>query len=379
MVDSGRFLAASRAAGFSLWTGVPCSYLTPFIDGVIADPDTEYVPAANEGDAVAIAAGARLGGRLSVVMMQNSGLGNAVNPLSSLCETLRVPMLLIVTLRGDPDGSPDEPQHARMGRITGGLLDLLGVVWEWFPRADEAVAGALQRAVAHMERTRLPYAFVMKKGSVGSRPPSPPLPRTPRRAPAPVANALPRATRREWLRAVQAATRTADLVIASTGYTGRELYALDDRPNQLYMVGSMGCASSLGLGIALARPHRRVVVLEGDGAGLMRLGAWAAIGFVRPSNLRHVLLDNGSHDSTGGQSSLSGAVDFCQLAAGSGYAAIDRLADPCGFAAWLDRAIDGPAFLHVPMLPGTAADLPRPQDAPDVVARRFAAGLGVTL
>ena len=379
MVDSGRFLAASRAAGFSLWTGVPCSYLTPFIDGVIADLDTKYVPAANEGDAVAVAAGAQLGGRPSVVMMQNSGLGNAVNPLSSLCDTLRIPMLLIVTLRGDPDGAPDEPQHARMGGITTALLDLLGVAWEWFPRGDDAVAGALDRAVAHMQRTRLPYAFVMKKGSVAGRPPSPPLSCTPPRARAHFANVPPRATRREWLRAVQAATSAADLVIASTGYTGRELYALEDRPNQLYMVGSMGCASSLGLGVALARPDRRVVVVEGDGAALMRLGAWAAIGYVQPSNLRHVLLDNASHDSTGGQSSLSGAVDFCQLAAGSGYAAIDRIADPSGFAAWLDGGIDGPAFLHVPILPGTAADLPRPENAPDVVARRFAAELGVTL
>jgi phosphonopyruvate decarboxylase len=379
MTDRLRFLAASRAAGFALWTGVPCSYLTPFIDGVIADPGTSYLPAANEGDGVAIAAGARLGGLPSIVMMQNSGLGNAVNPLTSLCETLRVPVLLIVTLRGDPEGAPDEPQHARMGKITTALLDLLGVAWEWLPREDAAIDAALDRAVTHMAGTSLPYAFVMKKGSVGSRPPSPPLEQKRPAVRELPPDRSPRAPRREWLRAVQAAAGAGDPIIASTGYTGRELYALDDRPNQLYMVGSMGCASSVGLGVALARPDRRVIVLEGDGAGLMRLGAWAAIGYARPANLRHVLLDNGCHDSTGGQSTLSGSVDFCQLAAGNGYASVDRLADPSEFQSWLDRAFDGPAFLHAPILTGTSKDLPRPKDAPAVVARRFAQQMGVTL
>jgi phosphonopyruvate decarboxylase len=194
-----------------------------------------------------------------------------------------------------------------------------------------------------------------------------------------LADDTPRATRREWLRAVQAAARPEDLVIASTGYLGRELYALDDRPNQLYLVGSMGCASSLGLGVAVARPDRRVIVLEGDGAGLMRLGAWAAVGFARPANLRHVLIDNGCHDSTGGQSSLSGSVDFCQLAAGSGYPTVDRMSAPASFEAWLNQPHAGPSFLHVPILRGTPKDLPRPKEAPPAVARRFAAQMGVDL
>ena len=379
MLAPGTFLDRSRAAGFGLWTGVPCSYLTAFIDGVIADSSTWYIPAANEGDAVAIGAGARLGGIRSVVMMQNSGLGNAVNPLTSLCDTLRVPLLLIVTLRGDPAGPADEPQHALMGRITTALLDLIGVRWAWFPREDAEVAPALDLARSHMDGTGLPYALVMKKGSVGAGPSSPPLPQH-----RPVARALPPdqaplAARRDWLRAVQASARPDDLVIASTGYLGRELYALEDRANQLYLVGSMGCASSVGLGVALAQPERRVIVLEGDGAGLMRLGAWPAIAYARPANLRHVLIDNGCHDSTGGQSSLSGTVDFCALAAGSGYAAVSRLADPSAFGAWLGTSRDGPAFLHAPILPGTPADLPRPKDAPAVVARRFAAQVGVSL
>lgn len=379
MIRPDLFLEASRGAGFRLWTGVPCSYLTPFIDGVISDPDTWYLPAANEGDAVAIATGARLGGVSSVVMMQNSGLGNAVNPLTSLSETLRVPVLLIITLRGDPDGPADEPQHERMGKITTKLLDLLGIAWDWFPCEESGIAPALEQAAAHMTAMSVPYALVMKKGSVAAGPASPPLAQQRPRQQALPAEASPIATRREWLRAVQDAVSDEDLVIASTGYLGRELYALDDRANQLYLVGSMGCASSAALGLALARPERRVVVLEGDGAGLMRLGAWSAIAYAGPSNLRHLLIDNGCHDSTGGQSSLSGTVDFCGLAANSGYRGVTRLADPDEFSAWHTRAHDGPAFAHVPILPGTPADLPRPKDAPAVVARRFAARLGVTL
>jgi phosphonopyruvate decarboxylase len=379
MLDAARLMEASRAAGFGLWTGVPCSYLTPFIDEVLADRGTTYVPAANEGDAVAIAAGARLGGMKSVAMMQNSGLGNAVNPLSSLCDTLRIPLLLVVTLRGDPGGQPDEPQHVLMGRVTTPLLDLLGIPWEWFPREHADVEPCLERAVARMERTGLPFGLVMKKGTVNPRPPSPPLGQQRPRVRTLPPDALPRATRRDWLSAVQASVSPEDLVIASTGYLGRELYALEDRPNQLYLVGSMGCASSVALGLAIARPDRRVVVLEGDGAGLMRLGAWASIGFARRGNLRHVLLDNGCHDSTGGQSSLSGSVDFCELAAGCGYAAVDRSADPAGFGPWLNRLHDGPSFLHVPILTGTSGDLPRPKEGPPAVARRFTAQMGVML
>lgn len=379
MATSRAFLAGSRAAGFGLFTGVPCSYLTPLIDAVIADASAFYVPAANEGDAVAIGAGARLGGIPSIVMMQNSGLGNAVNPLASLCETLRVPVLLVVTLRGDADGPADEPQHALMGRITTQMLDLLGIAWTWFPREDADIASCLDRAAAHMSSARLPYALVMKKGSVAAGPASPPLEQHRPIAPSLPRAEMPRARRRDWLRAVQRAIGPDDLVIASTGYLGRELYALEDRANQLYMVGSMGCAISLGLGIALAQPKRRVLVLDGDGAALMRLGAWSTVAYAAPRNLRHVLFDNGCHESTGGQSTLAGTVDFCALAAASGYADVARAAEPAAFGAWLDAPHAGPAFLHVPILPGTAADLPRPKDAPPVVAARFAAQLGVSL
>ena len=137
MIEAHKFVELAHRLGWSLWTGVPCSYLSPFFNHVVADPSLEYVPASNEGDAVAIAAGAELGGRRGVVMFQNSGLGNAVSPLTSLTYTHQIPMLLIVTHRGQPGGEPDEPQHALMGRITTDLLDLMEIPWELFPSAAE--------------------------------------------------------------------------------------------------------------------------------------------------------------------------------------------------------------------------------------------------
>src|SRR5690606_21567965 len=159
--------------------------------------------------------------------------------------------------------------------------------------------------------------------------------------------------------------RPGDLVIASTGFAGRELYALEDRREQLYMVGSMGCAMSLGLGLALVRPRRRVIVIDGDGAVLMRMGGLATVGYERPPNMLHVLLDNQMHESTGGQSTVSHSVDFCAVAAACGYPATARAASPEEVAAFLRR--DGePALslLHVSILPGAPADLPRPTITP---------------
>ena len=166
MIQPSSFMHQARERGFRLFTGVPCSYLEPFINYVLDAPEMEYVGAANEGDAVAIAAGADLAGRRSVVMFQNSGLGNAVNPLTSLNAPFRIPALLIVTWRGEPGGAPDEPQHELMGQITPRALDLLGIRWGFFPTSEAEVAPALDRAVAHMDQTRLPFALVMRKDSV---------------------------------------------------------------------------------------------------------------------------------------------------------------------------------------------------------------------
>jgi phosphonopyruvate decarboxylase len=173
------------------------------------------------------------------------------------------------------------------------------------------------------------------------------------------------------LATVVAATGPDDLVIATTGYTGRELYAIDDRTNHLYMVGSMGCASSIGLGHALARPDRRVVVLDGDGAMLMRLGALATIGYERPANLVHLLLDNEMHESTGGQSTVTHSVDAAGVAAACGYPDVRHLHGVDDVAALLADDLPSCTFAHVKIRSGVPDDLPRPAVTPAEVADRF--------
>ncbi|VVE69837.1 phosphonopyruvate decarboxylase [Pandoraea captiosa] len=385
MIEAGQFVEAAREHGFTWYTGVPCSFLTPFINYVLQDPTLHYLSAANEGDAVAIAAGvtAGVGSRArAVTMMQNSGLGNAVSPLTSLTWTFRLPQLLIVTWRGQP-GITDEPQHALMGPITPAMLDLMEVPWELFPTEPDAIGPALARAVRHMDETGRPYALVMQKGSVAPFPlqpaerparPAQPAPVSLMRGVAP--SEMP--TRRDALARVIAHTPLdGTVVLASTGFCGRELYALDDRANQLYMVGSMGCVTTLALGLALARPDLRVVALDGDGAALMRMGAFATLGAYGPSNLVHLLLDNASHDSTGAQATVSPTVSFAGVAAASGYAlalegdtldVIERLFD--GRSASLN---DGPRFACLSTRPGTPDGLPRPSVTPEAVKSRLMA------
>src|SRR5271156_2454871 len=171
LIEAHHFVEAARERGFHWYAGVPCSYLTPFINYVLQDESLHYVSMANEGDAVALIAGVALAGdeggahRRGVAMMQNSGLGNAVSPLTSLTWIFRLPQLLIVTWRGQP-GVADEPQHALMGPVTPAMLDTMEIPWELFPTEAEAIGPALDRATAHMDSTGRPYALVMQKGSV---------------------------------------------------------------------------------------------------------------------------------------------------------------------------------------------------------------------
>jgi phosphonopyruvate decarboxylase len=371
MIRANEVVQHFRRAGFELFTGVPCSYLTPLIDTVIDSSDVRYVGAANEGEAVAIAAGAKLGGKDAVVMFQNSGLGNAVNPLTSLTFPFRLPVLVITTWRGEPGGEPDEPQHEVMGAITPGLLELMHVPWEPFPSHAAELEAALGRAQAHMQSEGLPYAFVLQKGSVEAAATG--RHRTRARTPAgTVRGALaapldPDAA----LRAAVAGLSGSDVVVATTGFTGRALYALGDAANQIYMVGSMGCASSFALGLALVQPERRVLVLDGDGAMLMHLGACAIIGHEAPANLVHVLLDNGVHDSTGAQATVAPAVDLAAAALACGYAEVRRIASEGELTQAVREARRGPSFLHVRTQPRASRKLPRPEETPAEVATRF--------
>ncbi|MEE9301204.1 MAG: thiamine pyrophosphate-binding protein, partial [Alphaproteobacteria bacterium] len=165
MIPADSFLEPARARGFDFFTGVPCSFLTPIINRVIGEPGLRYVGATSEGEAVAIAAGAWLAGRKTVVMCQNSGLGNMVNPLTSLNHPFRIPTLLIVTWRGQP-GLVDEPQHELMGRICSDLLEEMLIPHALFPKSEGEVGPALDEAERLLAESSLPFAFIMEKGAV---------------------------------------------------------------------------------------------------------------------------------------------------------------------------------------------------------------------
>ncbi|MGI4878379.1 MAG: phosphonopyruvate decarboxylase [Janthinobacterium lividum] len=376
MITAETFMCEASRVGFDFYTGVPCSYLTPLINGVLSNPRLTYVGAASEGEAVAIAAGAWLAGRQTVVMCQNSGLGNAVNPLTSLNAPFCIPTLFVTTWRGRP-GEPDEPQHEVMGKITQSLLSLLGLQHRPFPNEDALVPPRLNEAVRVMAMTGEPFAFVMAKGDVADSSLSPPadVPRSPGyRHDFTAGGARP--SRAQALERFLSLTDDATAVIATTGKCGRELFTLADRNQHLYLVGSMGGAAGMALGVAL-NTQKRVVVLDGDGAALMKLGTFATIGARACDNLIHILLDNGVHDSTGGQPTVSASVDFALVALACGYGYTATCDDLAGFTrAWHGAtAAKRPAFIHLRVTPGSMNKLGRPSIQPKAVAQRFKAFL----
>jgi phosphonopyruvate decarboxylase len=379
VITARDFLAACKARDLRFFSGTPCSYLKPLINAVINDSELIFRDATNEGDAVAMAAGAHVGGRKGVVLFQNSGLGNAVNALTSLSYPFRIPVLLIVTHRAQPGGPADEPQHELMGAITPALLDTVRIPWEAFPATTGDIEPALERAEQHFRSAGLPYALVMPHGAVDENPLRAPRCTEPigtRRLAFQETLARPygeRVTRAEALATLRTVITPADIVIATTGYTGRELFTLGDADNQFYMVGSMGSASAFALGLALTRPERRVYVVDGDGAALMRLGNLASIGAFAPRNLFHLVLDNEAHDSTGGQSTVSRGVAFAAIAQACGYARSTGSDEPAELAAALaaHRSDSGPALMHFRIRTGVMSGLGRPTVKPPEVRERL--------
>ena len=383
MISAQDFLHSCLDRGFSFYTGTPCSYLKPIINYVIDNKEFSFINATNEGDAVALACGAIIAGKRSVVMFQNSGLGNALNPLTSLNYTFKIPLLLIVTLRGEPAGPKDEPQHELMGEITTALLETIRIGWSYFPDSSDKILAALEHADAFMAKEGLPFAFVMRKGAVepyklNSFDKTRPIHHT-------VSHeenfCLPhnkRPTRNDALKIIRSVSGKGTAVIATTGFNGREMYMLDDRNNQLYMIGSMGCALSIGTGIALHKPGLKVIVVDGDGALLMRTGAMATTCSCAPHNLIHILLDNEVHESTGGQRTLSGNVSFPVIAKGFGYTHVFSTDVLDEFKSCLTQSMEqnGPVFIHLKTRPGVPAGLGRPSVKPVQVKERFMEYLG---
>ena len=256
MLHSTAFIDILGERGYRFFSGVPCSFLSPLINQVAAGQNGRYVGATSEGEAIGIAAGAWLAGHPAVVLGQNSGLGNMVNPLTSLNHPFRIPLLLVVTLRGEP-GIGDEPQHELMGEITSSMLELMGIKWRVMPDQINALETCVDEGIALMSRLEQPFALIVRQGSFFDNdcrePPISP----------------PSAGRRHDLRAGGPKPSRIDLlerllsylpqeaaVIATTGKCARELFTLADRPQHLYMVGAMGSASAVGLGVALHSQRR---------------------------------------------------------------------------------------------------------------------------
>ncbi|MCX4902784.1 phosphonopyruvate decarboxylase [Streptomyces sp. NBC_00878] len=327
VIGAEKFAAALLAQDYRFFSGVPCSRLAGLVS-VLSGHEGRYVPAANEGAALAVAAGARMAGTRSAVLIQNSGLGNLVNPLTSLALAYEIPVLIVVSLRGWPVGT-DEPQHSVMGRTTESTAGLYGVPSMLLEPSPASLEEALACA-REAEATGKPYFLLVPKGTVETA------------EPVPISVGPDRTlSRAEAVRMVSA--RVADAAIyGTTGYTSRALFAAADRPGNFYMQGSMGHALALGLGTALRRPDRRVVVLDGDGAALMHLGTMSTVGHLAPANLLHVVLDNGTYGSTGSQPTTSAAVDWPELARATGYRAAWSCADGSELPTALDKALTEP-------------------------------------
>jgi len=375
MINAEDFVNELEKQGFAHCSGVPCSILTPLINRIIDAPGLAYTPATSEGEAVGINFGVQLAGGQTVTICQNSGLGNTVNPLTSMNYPFRVPTLLIVTWRGQP-GSDDAPQHELMGEITPKLLETLKIPRARFPEKKEAIASILKGALRSMDEQSLPYSLLMSRGDVAKY-------ELKREEKAEKANtevdffsespAKDRITRRRAIEEILGELKGDEALLGTTGKTGRELYELNDRENNFYVIGGMGTASAIGFGVARFTERKQVVVLDGDGAALMKMGNLATIGAGGAENLKHIVLDNECYDSTGGQSSSAGVVRFDRVAANCNYRLVMKAGRPKNIRRAVKKLLNqpGPGLLQIKIRKGSPENLPRPHQTPVELKERF--------
>ena len=363
-MDAQHLLSACRDAGIDFFTGVPDSQLKGLCDTLFATfgvESKEHIVAANEGNAIALCAGHYLAtGRPGLCYMQNSGLGNAVNPIASLMDSqvYGLPCLLVVGWRGEP-GVHDEPQHVKQGQITLSQLELLDVPCMVLDRAmsDADFDAAFANLRVHLDAGRT-AAIVVKKGALScSLKPRYGNSRT--------------LTREEAAARILRASDEGDVFVSTTGKLSRELFELREAAGQghekdFLTVGSMGHASMLALGIALEKPERRVWCLDGDGAALMHLGAMAVLGRKKPANLLHVVINNAAHETVGGMPVCEGTLDLSAMAKAVGYEHIFRAEDGDSLDAALSaaKACGELALIEVMCAVGARADLGRPTTTP---------------
>lgn len=357
--------------GITFFTGVPDSLLKD-ICAVITEKTTEknHIIAANEGNAIGLAAGYHLAtGNIPLVYFQNSGLGNATNPLLSLAakEVYGIPMLLMIGWRGEP-GTKDEPQHVLQGAVQNALLDDLQIPYAILDNAVNNTSEFLTKVILQAKQESKPVAIVVKKEVFSSYELQ-------------AEDLRYEINRDEAIGEIITSLNDSDIVVSTTGKTSRELYEHRLHSNtsnscDFLTVGSMGHASSIALGIAL-NTSKKVICLDGDGAALMHMGAFSTIGNSAAKNFIHILLNNGAHDSVGGQPTLGFDVDFQAIALACGYKKVVSIEHKTDIQSSLSalKQVNGPVFLEIKINKGAREDLSRPKESPETNKRNFMKGV----
>lgn len=359
MIRPEYFIERLREGGIDCFAGVPdsllknvCAYITDHFDA------QHNIIAANEGAAVGIAAGHYLAtGQAACVYMQNSGEGNIINPLASLTdpEVYDIPVLLLIGWRGRP-GVHDEPQHVKQGKVTLGLLNTMGINFDVLNKEEDKAESQIAKAVAALKDGKV-YALVIEKDTFAEY-----------QLRNVEENGFP-LSREEAVRTVAAALGERDCIVSTTGMISRELFeyrtAMDQGHERDFLtVGSMGHASQIALGIAMAQPDRRVWCFDGDGAVLMHMGSMAIVASKEPKNYVHVVFNNGAHDSVGGQPTVGLKIDLPAVAKAVGYKVAVSVDNKEDLVAVLASFVEGPAFIEVKVRKGNRKDLGRPTTTP---------------
>lgn len=361
MLACADFYDALIKQNITFFTGVPDSLLQHICAYITDHTDTnQHIITANEGNAVALAAGHYMSTRHpGLVYMQNSGLGNAVNPLTSLADpdVYSIPLLMLIGWRGEP-GTKDEPQHVKQGKITLRLLETLGIPYCVLPAEPEQALLAVQEAARVMQQRSCPYALVVRAATF-----------QPYQLQKQIVTAY-EMIREDAIKIFANWTRSTDVVVSTTGKTSRELFEQRKHTGMIgqdfLTVGSMGHASHIALGLALARADKQVFCLDGDGAVIMHMGALAVIGSQQIPNLKHIMINNGAHDSVGGQPTAGFDIDIPSIARACGYTHAATVETREQLLTQLDhlRASRGPALLEVRVNKGARPDLGRPTTSP---------------
>ena len=361
MIRPEFFIEALREKGIDCFTGVPdsllkniCAYITDNFDSA------HNIIAANEGAAVGLAAGHYLAtGQPACVYMQNSGEGNIINPLASLTdqEVYNIPVLLLIGWRGRP-GVHDEPQHVKQGKVTTGLLNVMGVNYEVLSKEEDKAAKQIEKAAKALANKEV-FALVIEKDTFEDY-----------KLQNVEVNDLTM-SREEAIQTVVAALGEKDCIVSTTGMISRELFEYRAAMNQgherdFLTVGSMGHASQIALGIALAQPDRRVWCFDGDGAAIMHMGSMAIVANKAPKNYVHVVFNNGAHDSVGGQPTVGLKIDLPAVAKAVGYKATYSVDSKAELESVLAKVngFESPALLEIKVKKGNRKDLGRPTTTP---------------